>query len=66
VPSSSPHHYYSFRLQLYESARNAGIVAAVIQDAGHTQVAAGSRTVLAIGPDVAPKIDKITGHLKLF
>ena len=34
-------------------------------DAGHTQVEAGSFTVLAIGPSSNKKIDGLIGHLKL-
>jgi peptidyl-tRNA hydrolase len=37
----------------------------VVQDAGRTQVASGSRTVLAIGPGPIPLINSLTGHLKL-
>jgi len=37
----------------------------VIKDAGRTQIAPGSKTVLAIGPGPTSKIDKVTGHLKL-
>merc|ERR1711990_899768 len=37
----------------------------VIKDAGRTQIAPGSKTVLAIGPGPASIIDKCTGHLKL-
>lgn len=37
----------------------------LIHDAGRTQIAAGSATVLAIGPALAADIDEITGHLKL-
>ena len=37
-------------LQLYKKARKAGLVACVVQDAGRTQIASGSRTVLAVGP----------------
>jgi hypothetical protein len=32
---------------------------------GRTQIAAGSKTVLAIGPAPVGAVDKITGHLKL-
>lgn len=35
------------------------------EDAGRTQIAAGSRTVLAIGPAPVRELDSITGHLKL-
>lgn len=37
----------------------------LIRDAGRTQIAAGSATVLAIGPALVAEIDAITGHLKL-
>ncbi|XP_059164691.1 peptidyl-tRNA hydrolase 2, mitochondrial-like [Physella acuta] len=37
----------------------------LISDAGRTQIAPGSKTVLAVGPGPASEIDKITGHLKL-
>ncbi|CAO1433916.1 unnamed protein product [Diamesa hyperborea] len=37
----------------------------LIRDAGRTQIAAGSATVLAIGPALVADIDEITGHLKL-
>jgi len=52
-------------LGLYERARERGIVAAYIRDAGHTQVAPGSVTVLAIGPEEVGAVDSITSHLKL-
>lgn len=38
------------RLELQKQARKSGLVAQSIMDAGRTQIAAGSRTVLAIGP----------------
>jgi len=37
----------------------------VQEDAGRTQIAAGSRTVLAIGPAPVKEIDAVTGELKL-
>lgn len=37
-------------LSLYKNARKKGLVAAVIQDAGKTQIDPGTRTVLAVGP----------------
>ncbi len=40
--------------------------AAVITDAGHTQIAAGSRTVMAVGPGPVDLVDSVTGHLKLY
>lgn len=50
---------------LLSEARAAGLVAQPIRDAGRTQVAAGTRTVMAIGPGPKTLIDRITGHLKL-
>ena len=37
-------------VQLHSEARNAGLNAHVVLDAGRTQIAPGSKTVLAIGP----------------
>ena len=51
--------------ELLNKAKDAGIVAYVVEDAGRTQIAAGSRTVLALGPAPNTVIDRITSHLKL-
>jgi len=37
----------------------------LVEDAGHTQIKAGSKTVLGIGPAYALEIDPITSHIKL-
>jgi len=37
----------------------------IVEDAGRTQIAAGSQTVLAIGPAPVKVLEEITGHLKL-
>ncbi len=50
---------------LIQKATAAGVVSYLVQDAGRTQIAAGSRTVLALGPAPADVLDPITGHLKL-
>lgn len=42
-----------------------GVVAEQIADAGRTQIASGSHTVLGIGPAPKSVIDQITGKLKL-
>lgn len=52
-------------LELRSLAMEADLPHYVVKDAGRTQIAAGSRTVLAIGPAPAEKIDEITGCLKL-
>jgi len=52
-------------LELRRRARNAGLTAEVIQDAGRTQIEAGSMTVLGVGPGPKSAVDQITGHLKL-
>ncbi|KAL4887090.1 putative mitochondrial peptidyl-tRNA hydrolase Pth2 [Aspergillus karnatakaensis] len=52
-------------LQLLQAqAISLGLCARVIQDAGRTQIASGSRTVLGV---LGPKsvVDTVTGHLKL-
>lgn len=37
-------------LQLMQKALSVGLNASIVRDAGRTQIAAGSKTVLAIGP----------------
>ena len=37
----------------------------MITDAGHTQIPAGSVTVLGIGPDIGERINQVTGNFKL-
>lgn len=41
------------------------ITARIIHDAGRTQIAAGSATVLGLGPAPKSILDQVTGHLKL-
>ncbi|KAG0251890.1 Peptidyl-tRNA hydrolase protein 2, mitochondrial [Mortierella polycephala] len=53
-------------LLLQAHARNIGLAAHSIRDAGRTQIAAGSRTVLAVGPGPRSVVDSITGKLKLY
>eukprot|EP00898_Chlorokybus_atmophyticus_P001933 jgi/Chlat1/2740/Chrsp187S02927 len=52
-------------LELARSASSKGLPTHIVADAGRTQVAAGSETVLAIGPGAKHVIDSVTGHLKL-
>lgn len=53
-------------IELLGQARDVGLPVSLIQDAGRTQIAPGSRTVLGIGPGPADLIDKVTGDLKLY
>ena len=50
---------------LFQQANKDGLPAALIRDAGHTQVPSGSVTALAIGPADEKEVDAITGKLKL-
>lgn len=52
-------------LVLQAQAVSLGLCAQVIHDAGRTQIASGSATVLGVGPAPKSKVDEITGHLKL-
>ena len=49
--------------QIKADAEREGIRAAIIKDAGLTELPPGTHTALAIGPDISRKIDKITGKL---
>jgi len=42
-----------------------GIINSVVTDAGRTEIAPGSVTCIAIGPDTETKVDKVTGHLSM-
>lgn len=46
-------------------ARGLGLCAQVVRDAGRTQVASGSATVLGVGPGPRSVVDRVTGGLKL-
>ncbi|KAK9130998.1 hypothetical protein Sjap_011485 [Stephania japonica] len=51
--------------KLKEAADSIGLPTFVVADAGRTQVSAGSRTVLAIGPGGKASVDSVTGRLRL-
>ncbi|RXG67122.1 Peptidyl-tRNA hydrolase 2, mitochondrial [Armadillidium vulgare] len=53
-------------LEIGSIAESVDLCTSLIQDAGRTQVAPGSLTVLGIGPGPIDLIDRITGHLKLY
>ena len=50
---------------LKEKAEKLKIVAIIIEDAGHTEIPAGTKTVLGIGPAPSNIIDQVTGDLTL-
>lgn len=50
---------------LSQAARREGLCALVVRDAGRTQVAGGTRTVLGVGPGPKRVVDRVTGGLKL-
>ncbi|KAI0786035.1 peptidyl-tRNA hydrolase [Abortiporus biennis] len=52
-------------LELEAIAKSMNICARSILDAGRTQIAAGSRTVLGIGPAPVALVNKVTGKLRL-
>ncbi|KAK7064408.1 peptidyl-tRNA hydrolase 2 [Favolaschia claudopus] len=52
-------------LELEALAKRSNLCARSIQDAGRTQIEAGSRTVLGIGPAPVELINRVTGKLRL-
>lgn len=52
-------------LDIFNKARDAKLEVHLITDAGLTEFKEPTKTCLAIGPDRAQEIDKITGELKL-
>ncbi len=55
---------HDFRL-LDKKARELGIISYLVSDAGHTEIPAGTITVLGIGPAPSNIIDQVTGQLSL-
>lgn len=50
---------------LEATAAAVGVPSARVRDAGRTQVAPGTATVLAVGPALEKAVDVVTGSLKL-
>ena len=53
-------------LDVFQACKDAKIPNALIRDAGHTVFPEPTLTCLGIGPFNSDKIDKVTGHLKLY
>lgn len=51
---------------LFATAMSLGVNAYVVHDAGRTQIAAGSATVLGLGPAPKSVMDQVTSNLKLY
>lgn len=43
-----------FRLSVAKDAKESGLIVSLVCDAGKTQIPAGSKTVLAVGPGECP------------
>lgn len=52
-------------MNIVNAAKKANLPTTYIRDAGRTQIAAGSKTVCAVGPAPVSLVDSITGKLKL-
>jgi peptidyl-tRNA hydrolase, PTH2 family len=52
-------------IKYFQFAKDSGIKASLITDAGRTVIAPGTRTCVGIGPGDDEEIDKITGELSL-
>ena len=50
---------------LHMKALKLKLPCALIRDAGHTEIRAGTITCLGIGPAREEKVDQVTGHLKM-
>ena len=53
-------------LLIWQTAKDAGLSAELIVDAGRTEFAGETKTCLSIGPNFSEKIDFITGGLSLY
>jgi len=53
-------------LDVFQRAKRARLPAAIISDAGLTEIPAGTKTAVGIGPAEDAKIDAIVGSLKLY
>ena len=65
VLETDPHAHVRGEAGRYDGPRPQVVVITGLSGAGRTQVAAGSRTVLAIGPAPEMAINEITGGIRL-
>lgn len=52
-------------VKYFQKAKDLKLSASLITDAGMTEIPAGTKTAVAIGPAKSSEIDKVTGELKL-
>ncbi|MBT3814537.1 peptidyl-tRNA hydrolase [Candidatus Woesearchaeota archaeon] len=52
-------------IKYFQLAKDEGLTASLITDAGRTVIAPGTKTCVGIGPDEEEKIDAVTGELSL-
>ncbi|MGQ0535758.1 MAG: peptidyl-tRNA hydrolase Pth2 [Methanobacteriota archaeon] len=52
--------------ELRVACDDAGLITALIADAGHTELEPGTVTCLGVGPAAEKDVDRLTGHLALF
>lgn len=50
-------------VEVFRSAKDMGLPAYLVRDAGKTEISQGSKTCLGLGPAEASRIDTVTGEL---
>lgn len=53
-------------IELLEEADRNDVPAALVRDAGRTQLSSGTATAVGVGPGPAERVDAVTGHLPLY
>lgn len=53
-------------MEIFQAAKKAGLTVELITDAGRTEFDGPTKTCLAIGPNYAEEINKVTGQLGLY
>lgn len=53
-------------IDIYRKALEKGLPAALIRDAGLTELEPGTPTAVGIGPQESERIDEVTGRLRLY